>query len=102
MLYIKPPDYVKVTESHLEDFERFFEKYFPPGEEGKVKLKKLCIIVFPDRFSSDLPQFFWLSHVASTGDHRLLRWANGIEGLRNAAWNFNEYEGRMLYRANWP
>ena len=74
---------LEVNAPHVAELERFLKKYFPPGEEGKVKLKKLWISVFPDRFSSDLPQFFCLSHVASTGDHRLLRWANGIEGLRN-------------------
>ena len=79
---------MKVTESDLADLERFLKKCFPPGEEGKVKLKRLFLSVC--NCWSDPREFLCPAGVGLTGEHPLLRWVDGIEGLRNAGWRYDE------------
>jgi len=89
---------VKVTGSHLADLERCLKKYFPPGEEGKVKLKRLFVNVC--NFRSDPQEFFCPAGVGLTGEHPLLRWADGIEGLRNAGWRYDENMYGCIFAVN--
>ena len=98
--YIRPAIVSKDKGSHLADLERFLKKYFPPGEEGKVKLKKLCMAVWRECFSDYSSEFRCPRLVRLTGEHPFSRWADGIEGLRNAVWEFSVVPCQMIYGVN--
>jgi len=89
---------MKVAESDLADLERFLKKYFPPGEEGKVKLRRLFLRVL--NCWSDPREFFCPAGVGLTGEHPLLRWVDGIEGLRNAGWRYDEGKYGCTFAVN--
>ena len=96
-LHVRPVRDVDVTESQLVDVEKLLRKYFRPGEEGMMELKSLVVNVSHRHYWEPPPEPCCRAGVALTGDHPLLKWMDGIEGLRNTGWkfHFHEYRGTM-------
>ena len=77
---------LEVNAPHVAELERFLKKYFPPDEEGKVKLKELSVVVPWG------PGGTRVKYNKLPDGHPLFKWVGRIEGLKDTkGFTFNGY-----------